>query len=194
MRPVGSALVGPNAVTQLHAAMCAAGRYALMERVFAAAGHQEWLSSAPEAMIPEAAAADVHRQGWRLANPADAAHLAADAGRRTADYVMENRIPAPVRALLSVLPGMLSEPLLLSAIARHGWTFAGSGDVRILRGGDAALEIRPNPLAGPFGCVWHMAVFTAMWQRFVHPEAQVVETACCSSGAPACRFAVLRPI
>jgi hypothetical protein len=56
-----------------------------------------------------------------------AAEVARSAGRRTADYLLAHRIPKPVQALLKALPARLAARVLLSAIARHAWTFAGSG-------------------------------------------------------------------
>jgi divinyl protochlorophyllide a 8-vinyl-reductase len=55
--------------------------------------------------------------------PAMAAEVARDAGLRTADYLLANRIPKPVQVLLKHLPAPLAARVLLSAIRRHAWTF-----------------------------------------------------------------------
>lgn len=185
-----SARIGPNAAIQLGAAL--ATRPALAQAVFAAAGHAAWLKVPPSAMLPESDVAALHAALWRLAPDPQA--VARDAGRRTADYIMANRLPWLARALLIALPPALAEPLLLRAIAAHAWTFTGSGRFAVVARAPTRFEIAANPLARPGAdarCAWHEAVFTTLWQRLVMPGARVVEERCGHGGAP-CRFAVHR--
>ena len=186
------AVIGPNAVIQLGEALRAAGLGRLAEDVFTAAGHQDWLAAAPEAMVPEGEVARLHAALWSMA-PA-AGELARDAGARTGDYILANRIPRPARMLLGILPPGLAELLLLKAITAHAWTFAGSGRFAVEAGTPARFAIHANPLARADGagrCIWHEAVLTRLWQQLVAPEAFVVETEC-GHGTGACRFAVQR--
>lgn len=187
-----TARIGPNAVIQLDEALRARGEGGLAALIFAAAGQSEWRGHPPEAMVDERAVARLHAALWRLA-PAAAA-LARDAGTRTADYIMANRIPRAARGLLTLLPAALAEPLLVRAIARHAWTFAGSGAFAAAPGRPARFTIAANPLARAepdARCAWHEAVFTRLWQRLVTPHARVVER-CCGHGTGACRFEVER--
>jgi divinyl protochlorophyllide a 8-vinyl-reductase len=48
------------------------------------------------------------------------------AGENTAAYLLANRIPALAQTVLRLLPASVSARLLLRAISRHAWTFAGS--------------------------------------------------------------------
>jgi divinyl protochlorophyllide a 8-vinyl-reductase len=118
--------------------------------------------------------------------------IMADAGARTGAYIVANRIPAPARILLRALPKPLAARLLVKAIAKHAWTFAGSGAFSFLPSRPSVMEIADNPLAGPRragpSCVWHAAVFTRLFRSLVSPDATVRETACCAAGDPACRF------
>ena len=75
--------------------------------------------------------------------------------------------------MLEALPASLASRQLLSAIARHAWTFAGSG----------------RYAAGPV-CHWHAGVFETLFRTLVHPRSRARETACCAAGAPACRFEI----
>lgn len=182
------AVIGPNAVIQLGEAL--RPHRGLAEAVFAAAGHGDWLSDAPEQMVPEGEVAALHAALYALSPRAAA--LAEEAGTRTGDYILANRIPAAARLLLRALPAALAEPLLVAAIARHAWTFAGSGRFVQLAGRPAQFGIDRNPLARDHGrCRWHEAVFTRLWQRLIDPAATVVET-CCGHGTGQCRFAVRR--
>jgi divinyl protochlorophyllide a 8-vinyl-reductase len=184
------ARVGPNAVLQLAAALRARHGEGMAARVFADAGLRIRLEDPPAAPVAEADVAALHRALARDLPPEAAAAVAEDAGRRTADYLLAHRIPAPARAALRVLPAPLAARLLLRAVLRHAWTFAGSGRVTVEARPVLAVEIADNPLAaGP--CHWHAAVFTRLFRALVAPGAVVRETACCADGAPACRFEIL---
>ena len=114
------------------------------------------------------------------------------AGLATGDYILRNRIPAPARALIRGLPGPLGALVLSSAIARHSWTFVGSGQFRIAGRWPLVFEIRDNPLsplsADHPACVWHAAVFERLFARLVWPSVMVEETDCGAMGGEVCRF------
>ena len=183
-------VVGPNAILQTAAALDAQGGRALTRRVFAAAGLGALLDAPPEAMVPEGqVAALMHALHATL--PSDIARrVSRDAGRRTGDYILRHRIPAPARGMLRLLPARVAAPLLLRAVAAHAWTFAGSGRVEIVSARPARLMIHDNPLAVR-GSDWHRAVLEGLFQSLVDPRAQVVQTASCAEGAGACIFEIV---
>lgn len=183
------ALIGPNAILQLLPPMDRAFGTARTAQMLAEAG----LRDLPDgtSMIPETDAARLH-QLLRRDAPDLAATLATEAGRGTADYILAHRIPKPVQTLLKLLPAPLAARVLSSAIAKHAWTFAGSGTFRVVS--PWCFEIAQNPIvqgetsATPL-CHWHAAVFQRLYRVLVHPAATCVETACCaSSAASLCRF------
>ena len=120
-------LVGPNAVIQLAAALSDAYGPKVARAVFSEAGFSHLFDELPETMIDETVPAALMTQLWRNLTPAEAHAVAAEAGRRTADYVIANRIPRFARWLLKVAPPRLAAPLLLKAIHSNAWTFVGSG-------------------------------------------------------------------
>lgn len=129
----------------------------------------------------------------RRARPDDAAVILRVAGQGTGDYLLARRIPKPAQVALRLLPRRARGPLLARAIARHAWTFAGSGAFRILSLRPVVFELAGNPLirgeaAGAPMCVWHAAVLTRLFAALVDPAATVAETGCCGCGDPACRF------
>lgn len=184
-----AAQVGPNAVTQVAAALRAMGGDGFAGQVFAAAGLETMLQNPPERMVDQTIAARLHDTLRLTLPPEDAALIATEAGRRTADYLLANRIPRPAQLVMKLLPPRLAAPVLLGAMAANAWTFAGTGRVATRAGNPCVLEIINNPLAQPY-CPWHVAVFERLFRKLVAQNAQVSHSACCAQGAAACRFEI----
>jgi divinyl protochlorophyllide a 8-vinyl-reductase len=189
-----AARVGPNAILQylpvLQEHIGSTGLDGFLE--------VEQLADVPDGstMIEEAEAARFHR-AVRRAFPGAAPMLARRAGTRTAEYIIAHRIPAPARAVLATLPRPLAEKMLCRSIAKHAWTFAGSGTFRAQGRSTITFEILGNPIVGgeradqPI-CHWHTAVFERLFSRLVGGDYEVTEKQCCACGAPACRFELTR--
>lgn len=183
-------LVGPNAVIQLAEALRAApDSVGAAERVFGQAGFPRFLRSPPSDMIDEAIPARLFAALWRELPSARAAAIAHDAGRRTGAYVLANRIPSAARFILRSLPPRLAAPLLLKAIRKHAWTFAGSGTCRVAAGRPSVITIEHNPLAMPGGA-WHVGVFECLFRALVSTRAIVRYADDPSAGVPICRFEI----
>ena len=165
-----AALIGPNAVLQT---------VAVMEERLGHAGTGAILLDAQihalpsgEDMIPEIHALRLHR--WlSLHEPMGCYVIAEEAGARTADYIIAHRIPAAVVWLLRHMPAILAAPLLMAAIRKHAWTFAGAG-VFAPRGAwdfiidrTAAEDTIPLP-DSLFH--WYGAVFTRLYRELVAPD------------------------
>lgn len=175
--------VGPNAILQtLQAARQLHGP--VLER---ALFNQLGLTHLPEQMVDVGLVNCLNDHVFERLGPERARLVMARAGVLTADYVMENRIPRAVRAVLKHLPARLAQPLLIKAICRNSWTFAGQSHVWFE---DGALLIASNPIAlGP--CVWHESVLTHMLRTLAGPSSlSVQERACVCAGADACRFEI----
>lgn len=167
-----SGLVGPNAVIQLGEALRDGAPPGAAERIYAVAGLSRLLASPPDAMIDEGIAMRLFESLWRELPGYVAARIAHEAGHRTGAYVLANRIPRAARLLLKASPARLSAPLLVRAIEKNAWTFAGSGLCRAEAGRPAVITIIANPLAMP-GCVWHVGVFECLFRALVCPTAEV---------------------
>ncbi len=185
--------IGPNAVSQLILSLRAAGLERAMAPAFARAGATAWLAAPPEAMVDAGRAGRLHRAVRASLPPARAAAVMADAGRRTADYLLATRIPRPVQLLLKLLPARVSALILVSAIRRHAWTFAGAGHFSAQAGSPTRFALTANPLCGgeqspnPV-CAWHEAVFERLFQALVSPSARAVQTSCEACGDDHCGF------
>ena len=193
------ARIGPNAVTRtldavterLGASTATALRLraGIPDPVPATMIPERWfvrLVSELRATVPEPVSAAILRQ----------------AGEATAAYVAQNRVPAPARAVLAVLPSRLALPMLLRAVDRHAWTFAGRGDFRHADGTltlsdaptcRASADAAADPLDHPpsFGGAYYEAAFAGIL-ALASPDIVVREVACVRAGAPACRFRLER--
>ncbi len=167
-----NAVIGPNAVLQTEAALVEAGGRDLAERVFAQAGLSHLLTDRPGEMIDEVVPKALFAALFESLPRDEALRIAHRAGELTGVYILQNRIPGPVRTLLKVLPARFAAPLLLSAIQKHAWTFAGSGLCTVRSGAPSRIEIENNPLAMP-DCAWHVGVFEVLFGSLVSPRVRV---------------------
>ncbi len=161
------ALIGPNAVLKTVEVM--GERLGHAETAAILTDAQIARLPSGEHMIPEIEALRLHR--WlALHDPMGAFVIAEEAGTRTANYIIANRIPRPVCWLLHHLPPMLAAPLLMAAIRKHAWTFVGAGAFRAAdpwhftidrsAAGDPAMP--PDSLFH-----WYGAVFTQLYRVLV---------------------------
>jgi divinyl protochlorophyllide a 8-vinyl-reductase len=144
-------------------------------------------------MIPQDIAIRAHQALFKLMRPHEAEAIAFDAGLRTGDYLLRHRIPKPAQWLLQRLPARLAADLLLAAIRKNAWTFAGSGQFAARRiKAHVTIDLFENPLAAN-PCAWHRGVFHRLFSKLVAERVTVVETQCCAAGAASCRFVITLP-
>lgn len=162
-----AALIGPNAVLQAVTVM--EERLGHAETLAILADAQIDLLPSGNSMIPEMHALRLHR--WlALHEPLGSFTIAEEAGSRTADYIIANRIPKPAVWLLGHLPARLGAPLLMTAIRKHAWTFIGAGVFapqgawRFSIDRSTAGDVIPPPESL---FLWYAAVFTRLYQRLV---------------------------
>ena len=173
-----TARIGPNAIIQMGEALSARKEEARAAQIYGRAGLLPYLAHPPEAMVDEGEVARLFKAVSDEADPQAARALFADAGRRTGRYILANRIPAFARALLPRLPRALAMRILLKAISKHAWTFAGTGHVTYRTGSPASITISENPIATSLGCIWHTAVFETIFSALINGPVKVCETAC----------------
>ncbi len=180
-----SGRIGPNAIIQMGEALAARHEDQRARRIFGRAGLLPYLDQPPVAMVHQGEVARLFAAVADEPDTAAARDLFADAGRRTGRYILANRIPGIARLILPRLPRRLAMRILLQAISRHAWTFAGTGRVSFSASSPASITIAENPIATPLGCVWHAAVFETIFGALIRGHVQVRET-CCHAGADHC--------
>lgn len=183
------ARIGPNAIIQTGQALSALYGSGVARLIFEAAGLGRYIGVLPTTMIEEREPVALFAAIQATLPPAEADRALAEAGHRTGQYILENRIPPIARHILPKLPVGVSSRLLVSAIARHAWTFAGSGrfEGRVTgwKRPVVTLVIAANPLATA-GCPWHGAVFQRLFASLCGDGASVRHTQCCARGDGAC--------
>lgn len=191
-----AARIGPNSVIQTVTALRERYGQAQADAILRSAGHSDLLTALPTTMIDEREFLDLIRALRAQLGLDEAGAVLARAGERTADYLLANRIPAPARVLLRLLPARPALRLLLVAISGHAWTFAGSGRFSYTLGRAPVLalvdcvECRDTHADAPI-CRYYAATFTGLLRALVHPRVRVVETACGACGRDRCEFAIL---
>lgn len=172
--PEGGARIGPHAV--IHMADAMAERLGPRASAAVLEGAQiAFVPGADGGMIPEIEALRLHR--WLLlAEPVEGFAITREAARRTADYIIANRIPAPAAALLRALPAALAAPLLMRAIRSHAWTFIGSGAFEPHGAWSFTIDrtASEDPMPVPDSTFeWYGAVFERLYQRLVAPDCRI---------------------
>ncbi len=183
------ARVGPNAILQVAGVLQDTEGLPGLRLIFERAGLLTYVERPPVTMVEQGEARrlfDAVRT--QLGNPTSDLILY-EAGRRTAQYIIANRIPSAVRRLIWALPVALGSRLLLIAIHKHAWTFAGSGKVSRGLGRRLWLSIECNPLATP-RCPWHKAVLQELFAKLVSTQVRVIHDECCAEGESACMFRI----
>ena len=190
-----AARIGPNAITRVAEVLRTDVGEATTTALFASVGLARYLAVEPGDMVDETEVARLHQRLRAALGGAHAARVSREAGLRTADYLLARRIPKPVQWLLKRLPARLAAHVLLAAIRRNAWTFAGSGCFTASAGNPSRLAIAGNPLCrgttSPVPvCDYYAATFERLFRVLVHPDVRVIETACEAAGDDACRFEV----
>lgn len=185
------ARIGPNAILQLVPVLDRAVGVRARKGLFAEAGVA--LPPPDAGMLPETEVIRLHRAlcFWL---PSIAPDLLRQAGLATGDYILANRIPRLAQGVIRLMPAALAARVLVKAIAKHAWTFAGSGAFRIEGYRPLTVSIAHNPLATGAqdhpSCHWHAAVFERLFETLVWRRVIVTETECCATGDLACRFEI----
>ena len=118
-----------------------------------------------------------------------------EAGQRTADYLRAHRIPRPVQWLVRILPARLGFVLLTRAMARHAWTFVGSGSFRVARPDPPELSIENCPLCRGLHlespvCDFYTGTFERLLAVLERRDTCVAQVESAASGGVSCRYVV----
>jgi divinyl protochlorophyllide a 8-vinyl-reductase len=120
------AQIGPNALIQMVAALRSVWGNEETLSLLGSLGLGHYVENPPLRMMPQQEVAALHTRLFGMVDAQTFKSITFDAGLRTADYLLANRIPRAVQWLLKRLPETIAARVLCRAIAKHAWTFAGS--------------------------------------------------------------------
>jgi divinyl protochlorophyllide a 8-vinyl-reductase len=187
--------IGPNAIIQVAGALEQRLGSGAAREFLLAAGLAGYADAPPRQMVDEREVIALHSAVRARLAPQAARGVAQEAGLATGDYLLAHRIPRAAQFVLRALPAPRAGRLLLAAITRHAWTFAGSARFTARAGHPVLIKLEDCPICrgaqsgGPL-CEYYAATFTRLFSRLVHPGAVARETECMAAGAPACRFEI----
>ncbi|WP_295390900.1 bacteriochlorophyll 4-vinyl reductase [uncultured Thiodictyon sp.] len=194
--PGEPARIGPNAILRVAEALRAGPDAGAIQDVFERAGLAGYLTTTPTQMVDEREVTALHQALRAVIGVRQARQIGVVAGQLTGDYLLANRIPRPAQWVLKALPRQYALRILLKAIERNAWTFAGSAGFStqegprtrfILEGSRVCLGATdsPTPL-----CDFYAATFERLLRKLVDTEVRVIEVQCQSMGHPTCVFEV----
>lgn len=173
-----SGRIGPNAVLQVFNALEEGHGRQEATRLARHAGLAHHRAQAPVTMVDERDVVALHTTVRTTMTPHQGDQILWRAGERTADYILANRIPKLVQVLLRALPAKPASRLLLKAIAKNAWTFAGSGTFGFTKGKPATLTLTDCPACNEVyrpgeQCLYYTATFQGLFQALAHPDAHI---------------------
>ncbi|HEX2910096.1 MAG TPA: bacteriochlorophyll 4-vinyl reductase [Chloroflexia bacterium] len=193
--PKPEALIGPNSLIQTVRSLQEVYGSAQTRSLLEQGNFGYLLQAMPSEMVDQQKFISLVKFLFDRLGEKEASTIMGLSGEYTADYILANRIPRPVQALLKVLPRRLSLRMLLSAVRKNAWTFAGSGIY--------SFVIRPRPVITLDGCItglalrsdhplctYYAAAFEGLLEALVDPKATVRETDCLAAGAGHCVFEI----
>jgi len=192
----GIARIGPNSIIRVAEALAVCVGADETARLFEGAGLSHHLVTPPDSMVPAEDVTALHRVLRAELDPATMADVGRRAGEATGDYLLANRIPKPAQVVLKLLPPVPAARILIKAMGKHAWTFAGAGRFEGQAGRPTCLVIEGGPIqaavpdAGVPICGYYAATFERLFRVLVARKATVRETACQAAGAKACTFEV----
>lgn len=189
------ARIGPNAIIQVFAATRERMGAAFAEALLRDATPYR-PDTLPTEMVDEAEPRALIRALVDRAGPFLATSVLREAGHRTGDYLLAHRIPRVAQWVMRVAPTRVALRILLTAMQRNAWTFAGSGRFVVPAGAGApALVFESCPMcrgmheARPM-CDFYGGTFERLIRTLVSRHATVIEVECMAQGASRCRFEV----
>jgi divinyl protochlorophyllide a 8-vinyl-reductase len=152
------------------------------------------MTSMPSDMVDEREAQAVVQALVKRVGAVTATPVLREAGYRTGDYLLANRIPGFAQLIIRLAPRRIGLAILLKAMAANAWTFAGSGHFHIVKArrtpelvfGDCAM-CRDMHEDQPM-CDFYAGTFERLIAELVAPDVRVTEVECMAQGGTVCRF------
>ncbi|MCH2075712.1 MAG: bacteriochlorophyll 4-vinyl reductase [Rhodobacteraceae bacterium] len=192
-RPAGPGFMGPLSILKIAEAteeLC--GKQAAEELLRKA---QVFRLPAEHEPVREARVADLHN-ALRRELPDQAKRISQRAGQLTSDFVLEHRMSKRAQTMLQSMPWAAAAWLLGRTTELNSWTFAGSGEFKVV--GRLDFQLRGNPAikgatSDEPACHYHAAQFERLFQVLIDRRMSCKEICCSATGAAHCHFRIRHP-
>jgi divinyl protochlorophyllide a 8-vinyl-reductase len=193
--PAPAGTIGPDVILRTVEALRERRGERETDAVLEAAGLSPYGREPPQTMVPEAEVTALFRELYELLGETQARIVAQDAGRRTAESLLAQRIPGLAQTVLRLLPPRLAARALLAALGKNTSTFAGSAAVELQGSRPARIIIAHCPLCRELrrsrpACDFYAGTFERFFETLVGSDASVSEITCQALGGNACTFSV----
>ena len=182
------AKIGPNSIIQTVSALEAKYGKAEADARLTVAGQGHLIGNLPSEMVEEEKFHNLVKSLDKELDSDVLAELLNDSGQRTAAYLLKVRIPGFFQTLLKPLPSGLAFKLLLFAISKNAWTFAGSGDFSYTTGKTPEITVKVTyptlPVVGNF----YLGTFTKLLRELVNPDTKIDASITGESGDILCKY------
>lgn len=184
----GQAKIGPNSLTQTVRALRESYDEAQVAAILRPCGLEYLLHQTVTEMVDEESFAALVTVLADQLGPEQAQRVLHRSGQLTAGYLLQHRIPRPFQWLLKPLPHRLALKLLLAAISRHAWTFAGSGSFRYEVGQTPQLTVTTHIHPAEAVCGFYGGTFAHLIRVLIDGRAQMETTASWQGGQACCVY------
>ncbi len=191
---MGEARIGPNAIIQTVEALKELYGVPYALEVLQRGEQAHWVDNLPTTMVEERVFLSLAQALVGQIGSDEARRVIWRCGERTAQYLLDNRIPGPFQQLVKVLPRQVGFTLLLLAISKSAWTFAGSGTFHF-SGGERPLLLIANPdqthVVLPEVCGFYGGTFEGILRALMGEQTRVVPASCGERWDCRCAYAVV---
>ena len=166
--------IGPNSIIQTVAALEAAYGKTKAETMLSKIGQGYLVGNLPKEMVEEAKFHTLVGALQKEIGETATSRILQESGERTARYLLKVRIPGIFQKFVKLLPPRPAFKLLLFAISKNAWTFAGSGEFayNMTRPPEISVKVTfpTQPVVGNF----YLGTFTALLQELVNPTTKIM--------------------
>jgi len=166
--------IGPNSIIQTVAALEAAYGKTKAETMLSKIGQGYLVGNLPKEKVEEAKFHTLVGALQKEIGETATSRILQESGERTARYLLKVRIPGIFQKLVKLLPPRPAFKLLLFAISKNAWTFAGSGEFAYTMKRPPEISVKVTfptlPVVGNF----YLGTFTALLQELVNPTTKIM--------------------
>ena len=166
--------IGPNSIIQTVAALEAAYGKTKAETMLSKIGQGYLVGNLPKEMVEEAKFHTLVGALQKEIGETATSRILQESGERTARYLLKVRIPGIFQKFVKLLPPRPAFKLLLFAISKNAWTFAGSGEFAYTMTRPPEISVKvtfpTQPVVGNF----YLGTFTALLQELVNPTTKIM--------------------